>query len=321
MSEPKTADITTDKTTESSQKPHQRKPFDLLTIKDDYMFKSVMDSEERIKPLLEMVIGKKIRKIALIEKEKTVENGYNSRGIRMDVYIEDDEDTVYDVEMQGINKRFFGRRFRYYQSSIDVDIVKRGDGFGKLKKSFIIFICDYDPFGKGWYVYPFERTCLWDSKIKIKDDTHWYVLNIKGNKDAEGHKVNDEIKELLSFMNGNEPKSDYTRMLDAAVADIKRSDERRHEYMSISAQMSDAHDVGIYTDRVGMIRNNNGLLSDEQMIAFMHITSNTLTTIRFVINAHPDWDDTDVAVKVLDMEAEEELRAMVESDNGDESES
>ena len=321
MSEPKTADITTDKTTESSQKPHQRKPFDLLTIKDDYMFKSVMDSEERIKPLLEMVIGKKIRKIALIEKEKTVENGYNSRGIRMDVYIEDDEDTVYDVEMQGINKRFFGRRFRYYQSSIDVDIVKRGESFGKLKKSFIIFICDYDPFGKGWYVYPFERTCLWDSKIKIKDDTHWYVLNIKGNKDAEGHKVNDEIKELLSFMNGNEPKSDYTRMLDAAVADIKRSDERRHEYMSISAQMSDAHDVGIYTDRVGMIRNNNGLLSDEQMIAFMHITSNTLTTIRFVINAHPDWDDTDVAVKVLDMEAEEELRAMVESDNGDESES
>ena len=321
MSEPKTADITTDKTTESSQKPHPRKPFDLLTIKDDYMFKSVMDSEERIKPLLEMVIGKKIRKIALIEKEKTVENGYNSRGIRMDVYIEDDEDTVYDVEMQGINKRFFGRRFRYYQSSIDVDIVKRGESFGKLKKSFIIFICDYDPFGKGWYVYPFERTCLWDSKIKIKDDTHWYVLNIKGNKDAEGHKVNDEIKELLSFMNGNEPKSDYTRMLDAAVADIKRSDERRHEYMSISAQMSDAHDVGIYTDRVGMIRNNNGLLSDEQMIAFMHITSNTLTTIRFVINAHPDWDDTDVAVKVLDMEAEEELRAMVESDNGDESES
>ena len=285
------------------------------------MFKSVMVSEERIKPLLEMVLGKKIRKIVLIEKEKTMENGYNSRGIRMDVYIEDDEDTVYDVEMQGINKRFFGRRFRYYQSSIDVDIVKRGDGFGKLKKSFIIFICDYDPFGKGWYVYPFERTCLWDSKIKIKDDTHWYVLNIKGNKDAEGHKVNDEIKELLSFMNGNEPKSDYTRMLDAAVADIKRSDERRHEYMSISAQMSDAHDVGIYTDRVGMIRNNNGLLSDEQMIAFMHITSNTLTTIRFVINAHPDWDDTDVAVKVLDMEAEEELRAMVESDNGDESES
>mgnify|MGYP002622986845 CR=1 FL=1 len=318
MSEPKTADITTDKTTESSQKPHQRKPFDLLTIKDDYMFKSVMVSEERIKPLLEMVLGKKIRKIVLIEKEKTMENGYNSRGIRMDVYIEDDEDTVYDVEMQGINKRFFGRRFRYYQSSIDVDIVKRGESFGKLKKSIIIFICDYDPFGKGWYVYPFERTCLWDSKIKIKDDTHWYVLNIKGNKDAEGHKVNDEIKELLSFMNGNEPKSDYTRMLDAAVADIKRSDERRHEYMSISAQMSDEREVGQYRTYVTTVRKNKRNLADDVLADTLDVNTNVLKTIRFVINAHPDWDDTDVAVKVLDMEAEEELKAMVESDDGDE---
>ena len=82
--------------------------------------------------------------------------------------------------------------------------------------------------------------------------------------------------------------------------------------------MSDAHDVGRYADKVERIRHNNGLLTDDQMTAFMHIISNTLTTIRFVINAHPDWDDTDVAVKVLDMEAEEELRAMVESDDGDE---
>ena len=76
FSEPKTADITTDKTTESSQKPHPRKPFDLLTIKDDYMFKSVMDSEERIKPLLEMVIQwlldkctRKITKAAFNQKK------------------------------------------------------------------------------------------------------------------------------------------------------------------------------------------------------------------------------------------------------------
>ena len=33
-------------------------------------------------------------------------------------------------------------------------------------------------------------------------------------------------------------------MLDVAVADIKQSDERRHEYMSISAQMSDEREVG-----------------------------------------------------------------------------
>ena len=274
-----------------------------------------MKNERLIKPLLEMIIGKKIRKIVLIEVEKTRETGYNTRGIRMDVYIEDDGNTVYDVEMQGANKRFFGRRFRYYQGAIDVDIVRRSEGFDKLKKSFIIFICDYDPFGKGWYVYPFERNCPWDSDIKIKDDTHWYVLNVKGYKDAEGHEVKDEIKELLSFMNGSEPKSDYTKMLDTAVKEVKQDDERRHSYMSIGAQMFDREMVGIYTDRVGQIRNNNGFLTDDQIVTFMRITPKTLQSIRFVIDLHPDWEDDEIAEEVLDMEADEELKAMV-GDNG-----
>ena len=235
----------------------------------------------------------------------------------MDVYIEDDESAVYDVEMQGTNKRFFGKRFRYYQGAIDVDIVRKGEGFGKLKKSFIIFICDYDPFGKGWYVYPFERNCPWDPSIKIKDDTHWYVLNVKGYQDAEGHEVKDEIKELLSFMNGNDPKSDYTKMLDAAVKEIKQDDERRHTYMSIGAQMFDERIVGKYADKVELVRKSNNDLSDNQMIAYFRITPKTLQSIRFVINLHPDWEDDEIAEEVLDMEADEELKAMVGDDSKD----
>ena len=304
-----------EETAKPSRRPPTKKPFEKLTITDNYMFQAVMKNEKLIKPLLEMILGKKIRKIVVLETEKTKETGYNTRGIRMDVYIEDDENTVYDVEMQGTNKRFFGRRFRYYQGAIDVGIVRRREGFDKLKKSFIIFICDYDPFGKGWYVYPFERNCPWDSGIKIKDDTHWYVLNVKGYKDAEGHEVKDEIKELLSFMNGNDPKSDYTKMLDAAVKEVKQDDERRHTYMSIGAQMFDREMVGKYTDKVELVRNSNNDLSDDQMIAYFRITPKTLQSIRFVINLHPDWEDDEIAEEVLDMEANEELKAMV-GDNG-----
>ena len=302
-------------TTKPSRKPPTKKPFERLTITDNYMFQAVMKNERFIKPLLEMILGKKIRKIVVLEAEKLQETGYNTRGIRMDVYIEDNENTVYDVEMQGTNKRFFGRRFRYYQGAIDVDIVKRREGFDKLKKSFIIFICDYDPFGKGWYVYPFERNCPWDSSIKIKDDTHWYVLNVKGYQDAKGHEVKNEIKELLSYMNGNDPESDYTKMLDEAVKEVKQDDERRHTYMSIGAQMFDERIVGVYTDKVELVRNSSDSLSDDQMIAYFRITPKMLQSIRFVINLHPNWEDDEIAEEVLDMEADEELKAMV-GDNG-----
>ncbi|MBQ7678427.1 MAG: Rpn family recombination-promoting nuclease/putative transposase, partial [Butyrivibrio sp.] len=84
----------------------------------------------------------------------------------MDVFIEDDENTVYDVEMQASQKPHFGKRFRYYQSAIDVDIVTRGENVGKLKKSVIVFITTYDPFDREWYVYPFEMLCRWDSSIR-----------------------------------------------------------------------------------------------------------------------------------------------------------
>ena len=304
-------------TTKPSRKPPTKKPFERLTITDNYMFQAVMKNERFIKPLLEMILGKKIRKIVVLEAEKLQETGYNTRGIRMDVYIEDDENTVYDVEMQGTNKRFFGRRFRYYQGAIDVDIVKRREGFDKLKKSFIIFICDYDPFGKGWYVYPFERNCPWDSDIKIKDDTHWYVLNVKGYQDAEGHEVKNEIKELLSFMNGNDPKSDYTKMLDEAVKEVKQDDERRHTYMSIGAQLSDERDVGDYRRIVRSVRKNKRNVDDDFLADMLDVKKKVLKTIRFVIDIHPDWDDTDIAVEVLDMEADEELKAMVGNNSKD----
>ena len=51
------------------------------------------------------------------------------------------------------------------------------------------------------------------------------------------------------------------------------------------------------------------------MIAYFRITPKILQSIRFVINLHPDWEDDEIAEEVLDMEADEELKAMV-GDNG-----
>ena len=153
-------------------------------------------------------------------------------------------------------------------------------------------------------MYPFETLCSWDSSIKMNDATTWIVLNTTGTKDAEGHEVSQEIKEMLSYMNDGIPKSDYARMLDDAVKEIKQSEERRLEYMSINVRESDIFEVGQYSNLVNLIRSNNGFLTDEQMLSFMHINSNTLKTVRFIIKLHPDWNDEVVANKVLDLEDE-----------------
>ena len=170
----------------------------------------------------------------------------------------------------------------------------------KLKKSYIIFITSYDPYGKGWYFYPFDVTCEWDRSIKMNNASYWYVLNTTGTMDAEGHEVSDEIKEMLSYMNGNEPKSDYAKMLDEAVREIKQNEERRREYMSIYANAADMKELGAYKTYVRQVRSST--VSDDILTAVLKIALTTIQNIRTVISAHPDWDDEDVAEEVLNME-------------------
>ena len=60
-----------EETAKPSRRPPTKKPFEKLTITDNYMFQAVMKNEKLIKPLLEMILGKKIRKIVVLETEKT----------------------------------------------------------------------------------------------------------------------------------------------------------------------------------------------------------------------------------------------------------
>ena len=63
------------------------KPLEELTITDDFMFGAVMRDPEKCKPLLEMVLGIKINKIEYLEPQKSVAERYESKSIRLDVYV------------------------------------------------------------------------------------------------------------------------------------------------------------------------------------------------------------------------------------------
>ena len=82
----------------------KRKSFDELKFTDDFMFaKTMRANPEMCKRVAEICIGKKISKIKYHETQKTMDLAYENKGIRMDVYFEDDEGTMYNVEMQNAN--------------------------------------------------------------------------------------------------------------------------------------------------------------------------------------------------------------------------
>ena len=64
------------------------------------MFSEVMRRPENIKPFLEALLEKKIERVVTIDKQKDLKDTYDAHGIRLDVYLEDEHHTKYDVEVQ-----------------------------------------------------------------------------------------------------------------------------------------------------------------------------------------------------------------------------
>lgn len=198
-----------------------------LTIQSRFIFNKVMQNEQICKKLLSEILNVKIDKIIYREEEKTIENAIDSRGIRCDVYIKDDKHTVYNIEMQSTMEKSLSKRSRYYQSMIDSDLLERGEEYSGLNKSYIIFICCFDFFGKNLYRYTFENICIEDNRIKLNDGTTRIFLNAKGYRGD----VSEETKNFLKYVDGQFTEDSFSAILKAEVEKVKQSKEGKHEYM------------------------------------------------------------------------------------------
>lgn len=66
-----------------------------LTLMDDYMFGTVMQDPRLIKPLIEFILDIRIRSVTYIEPQRSMKSGFNAKGIRLDLYVEDENGVVY----------------------------------------------------------------------------------------------------------------------------------------------------------------------------------------------------------------------------------
>ena len=85
------------------------------------------------------------------------------------MYARDEENTCYNVEMQASRRPVLGKRSRYYQSQMDMEMLQSGIDYEELPKSFVVFICDFDPFGKELYRYTFKMKCEEDVNVELEE--------------------------------------------------------------------------------------------------------------------------------------------------------
>lgn len=201
-----------------------------LSISNDFLFGKVMQNPKLCKELLRRILPDlNIERIEYPELQKSINMDMDARSVRLDVYVKDEKEVVYDIEIQVSHTKELPKRSRYYQSMIDLQLIDKGQLYDELKRSYVIFICPFDLYGKGRHIYTFENICKEDGSISMGDEAVKIFLNAKGTLDD----VSDELKAFLDYVAGKKPKDAYVERLEEAVKEAKKNREWRHEYMTL----------------------------------------------------------------------------------------
>lgn len=201
------------------------------TIRDNFVFSKTMEMySDLCRQLLELILNIKIRGINYPEREKTVEACIDGKGIRLDVYVEDKiAQRSFDVEMQLTDSVNLAKRMRYYQGLIDIDKLKRGQHYSVLGESFIIFVCTFDRFKQGRYIYTFQERCTENPNLLLNDGATKVLLNTKGTVGD----IPPDLKAFLNYVDCGIVSGKFVEELDAAVKSVKTNEKVRHDFMTL----------------------------------------------------------------------------------------
>ena len=243
---------------------------DSVDIRDDFMFSYVMCNRDICTKLLQYLLpGHKIDRIEYydlgeggtgrpeggteqsndsskkyeplhLDAQKSLIEVFNRRTVRLDVYL-DDGKSVYNLEMQTTRHAALPKRARLYQAHMDINQLQRGQFYTKLRPSFVIFICTFDPFDEGRYLYSFRNVCR-ETGAELGDEAYKLFFNTAGTHGE----ISDSLREILRYM--NDPKSypveqaglPLIRSIDEAVDKAKMDNEWRHAFMIYQIHQQDA---------------------------------------------------------------------------------
>ena len=225
---------------------NQKKTLQELTFKDNFMFGAVLLNPENCKGVIERSIGTEIERVE-VSREKSIVYNPEYKGVRLDAYAKDENKTRYNIEMQILSKPALQKRARYYHSQIDMEILLAGVSYEELSDTYVIFICDFDPFGEGKYRYTRKAICKEVPILEMDDGAHTIFLSTKGtNEDEEP----EELVKFLKFVGATplESEKDYedafVKRLQDSVKEVKANREMGARHMIFQEMLRDERAEG-----------------------------------------------------------------------------
>ena len=207
------------------------KSYEELTIADDFMFGKVMEDKELCRAVLECLLNQPVGELEEIQAEREFRYITDGKPVRLDVYTRDQK-SVYDAEMQNLNHQKtenleLPKRSRFYQSSMDTDHLRKGKSYRELPEGKVLFICTFDPFGKGYAKYSFRNICIEDKNLYLNDGTE----KIFYNSTSRSEEISENLRLLYQYITTGQIGNNLTEKIEKAVVRAKKNEAWRAEYM------------------------------------------------------------------------------------------
>ena len=207
------------------------KSFDELTFQDNFIFQKVMLKKHICKAVLERLLDISIKDIVYIHEEKNLDVRWDTKSVRLDVFVNDDKGTVFNIEMQtSKDMEELVKRTRFYQSILDMYHIQKGQKYTTLNDSYIIFICTFPVFTGERHKYTFKNICIEDYDIALNDGATKLFLSTKGTQND----VSKPLQAFLDYIDGQEATDELLRDIDDAVHEVKHCEAWKEEYSMLS---------------------------------------------------------------------------------------
>ena len=161
--------------TRKQQKDHKDALSRLSLMDDAFMAKCFEDNITCTELVISIILDRKDIRVKSVHTQHQLKN-LQGRSAILDIYAEDEDGKVYDIEIQKAKEGATPKRARYYSSLMDANITEPGDDFEKLRESYVIFITETDVLKNGKAIYHIERY-IEEVSERFNDGAHIIYVN------------------------------------------------------------------------------------------------------------------------------------------------
>ncbi len=174
---------------------------------DDTFFSVIMEHNDAAEYLLTQLLGKPI-KVIENKTQYSIRNA-ESHSIVLDALVKDEDNNIYDVEVQVGDKKNHERRIRYYRTAIDWSYLEKGKDYSELPELYMIFISDFDPFEMNKVHYELV-THIKGTEREYNNGVHIHYFNTKV-------KDGTFLSELMQYLANSDPNRNQFGALSKQV--------------------------------------------------------------------------------------------------------